>query len=343
MGRFFTLDPIEMLHRYAYASGNPINQVDPSGLFDWNNRRIEQGDWLWCIAREAYGTSGISGSECSTEDHQYITSWVDTMVRIHNEYVGAGDVRDDPDGKSYHRINDPNHITPGTNLWLMCPEPYANPPRCSCSRSGNNCSCRRPQNQNVPQIPCPGDIPDTRPPAQPPTPTNPLWPGGHQPQEPACRQYFNEINRLQNPHHVANWQFSDWINMFNCDQTGEIWFPMKCGIYAPTPAEIEAIVLSIIGLLTAVPTPITLLFGWTADILSIVYNLVDLINSGGILSWASFLSAVAGLVPDIGDAIALAGIIASVVVTYVRTCHIDWYYRVPPLPQSSQRAPALAF
>ena len=52
-GTFIKRDPAETPNRYAYVSGNPVNRVDPTGLFDWNTLTIEQDDTLSCIAAEA--------------------------------------------------------------------------------------------------------------------------------------------------------------------------------------------------------------------------------------------------------------------------------------------------
>ncbi|MEZ4671437.1 MAG: RHS repeat-associated core domain-containing protein [Anaerolineae bacterium] len=52
IGQFISLDPLEMPNQYAYVSGNPINSIDPTGMFDWDTFTIEQGDTLSCIAAE---------------------------------------------------------------------------------------------------------------------------------------------------------------------------------------------------------------------------------------------------------------------------------------------------
>ena len=44
------------LHRYLYVQANPINHIDPLGLFDWDTGTIQRGDTLGAIAR-AYGVS----------------------------------------------------------------------------------------------------------------------------------------------------------------------------------------------------------------------------------------------------------------------------------------------
>jgi RHS repeat-associated protein len=52
LGVFASLDPAETRNRYAYASANPVNRVDPSGLFDWVTGITEPGDCLYCIGRD---------------------------------------------------------------------------------------------------------------------------------------------------------------------------------------------------------------------------------------------------------------------------------------------------
>lgn len=44
------------LQRYLYVQANPINAIDPLGLFDWSTGTIERGDTLWAIA-VAYGVT----------------------------------------------------------------------------------------------------------------------------------------------------------------------------------------------------------------------------------------------------------------------------------------------
>jgi RHS repeat-associated protein len=50
LGQFVSLDPLETPNRYAYVSGNPVNLVDPTGLFDWCAGAVQWGDTLWNIA-----------------------------------------------------------------------------------------------------------------------------------------------------------------------------------------------------------------------------------------------------------------------------------------------------
>jgi RHS repeat-associated protein len=52
LGMFPSLDEMESDNRYQYASSDPINRLDPSGLFDWFSFTVEEGDTLRSIALE---------------------------------------------------------------------------------------------------------------------------------------------------------------------------------------------------------------------------------------------------------------------------------------------------
>jgi RHS repeat-associated protein len=67
-GRFLNRDPLFNMAQYGYASGNPINRVDPSGLVDWNSCvkqsnvatcHLEFNDSIWGIAREVMAFHGV--------------------------------------------------------------------------------------------------------------------------------------------------------------------------------------------------------------------------------------------------------------------------------------------
>ena len=59
-GVWMAQDFLETANRYGYVRGNPSSRVDPTGLFDWSTGTVEQGDRIWCIARE--GTAGWNGN-----------------------------------------------------------------------------------------------------------------------------------------------------------------------------------------------------------------------------------------------------------------------------------------
>lgn len=46
LGTFIKRDPVETANRYGYVGGNPINMIDPSGLFEWCTGTIQAGDTL---------------------------------------------------------------------------------------------------------------------------------------------------------------------------------------------------------------------------------------------------------------------------------------------------------
>lgn len=50
---------MESSNRYQYASSNPINRIDPSGLFDWYSFTVEEGDTLRSIAVEGGARESI--------------------------------------------------------------------------------------------------------------------------------------------------------------------------------------------------------------------------------------------------------------------------------------------
>jgi RHS repeat-associated protein len=50
LGIFVSEDPLETANRYAYVGGNPVNRVDPTGLFDTSTCQVEAGDYLERIA-----------------------------------------------------------------------------------------------------------------------------------------------------------------------------------------------------------------------------------------------------------------------------------------------------
>jgi hypothetical protein len=60
LGVFTALDSVEgdaqqamSLNRYGYVAGNVVNTVDPTGRFAWGSSVTEQGDYCYCIGREA--------------------------------------------------------------------------------------------------------------------------------------------------------------------------------------------------------------------------------------------------------------------------------------------------
>src|SRR5690606_29864702 len=112
-------------NRYAYVSGNPINRVDPSGLFDWSTRTVENGDYLYCIARE--GTDGWNGTEPPS------------FYSVTNTYY---DILDN------NRILNPNVIHEG--LQLNIPEHIR---RIGLRNANKSCHPERVVNLNVPGIP----------------------------------------------------------------------------------------------------------------------------------------------------------------------------------------------
>jgi RHS repeat-associated protein len=53
LGVFTALDPVENGNRYQYVGANPVNAADPTGMFAWGSSVTEQGDYCYCIGREA--------------------------------------------------------------------------------------------------------------------------------------------------------------------------------------------------------------------------------------------------------------------------------------------------
>jgi RHS repeat-associated protein len=67
------------LHRYLYVQGNPVNAIDPWGLFVWTSSSsgiIEWGDTLWGIAAEYWGVSPNQVNWNMISAIQSFNSWI---------------------------------------------------------------------------------------------------------------------------------------------------------------------------------------------------------------------------------------------------------------------------
>jgi hypothetical protein len=115
-----------MLHRYAYASGNPINRIDPMGLFDWNTNMVESGDWLACIAREAG----------RMQPGEYDRSVIMEAINYHNTHRGTDRFVDHPPIE----LSNPDRLLAGYKLALP-PEWQRQMGICSCPASNRRGEC----------------------------------------------------------------------------------------------------------------------------------------------------------------------------------------------------------
>jgi RHS repeat-associated protein len=65
LGRWTAADPaglVDGVNLYAYCSGNPLNRIDPNGMFDMETRTIEKGDTLSGITKQINETLGTKYS-----------------------------------------------------------------------------------------------------------------------------------------------------------------------------------------------------------------------------------------------------------------------------------------
>ena len=95
-GTFLTVDPFPVdrqdvlgLHRYLYVQANPVNMIDPLGLFQWTSATsgvIEWGDTLWAIAAEYWGVSRYQVTWDMIYAIQTVNSWIQDPNKIYAGY-----------------------------------------------------------------------------------------------------------------------------------------------------------------------------------------------------------------------------------------------------------------
>jgi RHS repeat-associated protein len=95
-GTFLTPDPYPAnhtdvlgLHRYLYVQAEPINAIDPLGLFRWTTSSsgiIERGDTLWGIAADYWGVSVYQVNWGMISAIQNFNSWIKDPNLIYAGY-----------------------------------------------------------------------------------------------------------------------------------------------------------------------------------------------------------------------------------------------------------------
>ncbi|MGJ3237281.1 MAG: RHS repeat-associated core domain-containing protein [Anaerolineae bacterium] len=75
LGNFIKRDPLATPNRYAYVSGNPVNNVDPSGLLDWCTGNVEPGDTLGTTIYSTLVYNGANSYGATVEErfHNVLT------------------------------------------------------------------------------------------------------------------------------------------------------------------------------------------------------------------------------------------------------------------------------
>ena len=153
-GRFLNRDPLFNTPEYGYASGNPINRVDPSGNVDWNScvsRSIdvsicglEFNDTIWGIAREVMAFQGVPNAYSATDPavRSRILNQMEPRMWALNPHLH-------PPG-----LSSPPHPSTPAHLGWHCPAcPRYNPPPARSICPGLGCRGRRVPHQPPPLIP----------------------------------------------------------------------------------------------------------------------------------------------------------------------------------------------
>ncbi len=105
-GTFLNRDPLFNTSQYNYASGNPVNRVDPSGYIDLIHCdpitlagvnypvvscRLDSGDSIWGVARTVLAQQGVPNAydHSNQEVNQYINRVMEPQLKALNPYLAA--------------------------------------------------------------------------------------------------------------------------------------------------------------------------------------------------------------------------------------------------------------